>query len=101
MENDKKKPTFEPVSAEEAKKIRATGNKEGRWDSGVRCESGIQDKWAACWLKTDDDPCCYWDNGQEKRGVCVVGPPPYEPEPPYPETFLRLQCKTEPWEDKR
>ena len=30
MENDKKKPTFEPVSAEEAKKIRAFGNKDDR-----------------------------------------------------------------------
>lgn len=71
MENDKKKPTFEPVSAEEAKKIRASGNKDGSWDSGVLCESGVQDAQQACIGKGSGAPCCYMLNGQEKIGKCV------------------------------
>ena len=99
MKNEKMKPTFEPVSVEEAKKIRASGNKDDRQDSGItRCESGIQDKWAACWLKTDNDPCCYWDGGQEKRVICInTNFSTIEP----PSTLLYMMCKTEPWEGNK
>ena len=68
MENDKKKPTFEPISAEEAKKIRATSNNDGRWDSGVLCQSGVSTREEACISKYSGADCCYYEHGMELRG---------------------------------
>ncbi|MDE6344647.1 MAG: hypothetical protein K2L69_07910 [Muribaculaceae bacterium] len=88
MENDKKKPTFEPVSAEEAKKIRATGNKDGQWNSGVLCESGITTREGACIGKSEGADCCYYQNGNELHGKCVeFGLYP-------PGSLLSLKCVT-------
>ena len=89
MENDKKKPTFEPVSAEEAKKIRATGNKDGSWDSGVLCESGITTREGACIGKAEGADCCYMTNGEEQIGKCVeFGSYP-------PTSLLSMKCVVE------
>lgn len=86
MENNKKKPIFEPVSAEEAKKIRASGDKEGRWDSGVLCESGVIGPQQACIGKGIGAACCYMRDGEELHGKCVeFGSYP-------PDTLLSMKC---------
>ena len=71
MENDKKKPTFEPVSAEEAKRIRAyNGGESMTSGSGVECTSGSTDPYAVCQLSHYGQECCYLRNGEEIHGVC-------------------------------
>ena len=67
METDKKKPTFEPISAEEAKKVRATA---GSIDptSATECPSGDRAKERACEGKHYWDECC-WDSSN--YGRCV------------------------------
>lgn len=95
MENNKKNPIFEPVSAEEAKKIRSyKGGESLTSGSGAICESGISDPWQACISMSSGAECCYYENGQEKRGKCVFTNEPPDPYRP-PETFLYTKCKTD------
>ena len=61
---EKKKVTFEPVSAEEAKKIRANGGGE-RFYSDT--ESGSGDIYSACFKKKKNDPCTVAGGGS---GTC-------------------------------
>lgn len=93
MEDNKKKMVFEMVSAEEAKKIRASvSDSRSSWDSGVLCESGVSDPWQACISKPGGATCCYYKNGQQCHGICVeTGGSP-------PDSFLTVKCKTEPFD---
>ena len=69
--NNQKKGVFEPVSAEEAKKIRAYENGNGgSWESGIECASG-GDAVELCFGKYPGAPCCYLYNGKEVYGKCV------------------------------
>ena len=68
MENDKKKPTFEPVSAEEAKKIRAFDSVG--LNSGTECASGDEPKKKACEGKSSGAYCC-WVSDKRYEGRCV------------------------------
>ena len=93
MENDKKKPTFEPISAEEAKKIRAYGESREAPPSGLECQSGGDRMYEPCLGKSEGAWCCYMENGGNVYGRCIVdnsGP-----------ALLHLRCKTQhevgPW----
>lgn len=66
MKDSTKKPVFEPVSAEEAKKIRATVNNDLP-PSGLECSSG--DAYSACYDKSLNDWCCE-DRGDRYYGRC-------------------------------
>lgn len=66
MEDNMKKPVFEPVSAEEAKKIRATANDDVP-PSGLECSSGSA--YAACEGKSEGYWCCE-DRGNRYYGRC-------------------------------
>lgn len=70
MKDDKKKPIFEPITPEEAKKIKASGTYDS-WDSGVLCTSGSTDRYEVCQEKYHGADCCYLDNaGNEIYGKC-------------------------------
>ena len=69
MENDKKKPTFEPVSAEEAKKIRSFDGKD-LFSGTTECASGDEPKKKACEGKSSGAYCC-WVYGKTYEGRCV------------------------------
>ena len=68
MEDNKKKPVFEPVSAEEAKKIRATANHDVP-PSGLECPSGGDREYDSCSGKNEGDWCCF-DSGNKNYGHC-------------------------------
>ena len=86
--NNQKKPTFVPVSVEEAKKIRAyEGTKTPH--SGVECPSGGEDAYSVCMNKSEGDECCYYNNGHEVHGHCVhTGRPPEH----FPDPLYRTEC---------
>ena len=67
METDKKKPTFEPISAEEAKKIRAILDSIDP-TSATECPSGEFAQIIACNGLLEGDECC-WNS--DIRGHCV------------------------------
>lgn len=72
MENNEKKPTFEPVSAEEAKKIRAYREKIITQSGGIDCGSGSHDSYGSCIGKPEGVPCCVTKpNGQNEIGICA------------------------------
>lgn len=71
MKNSKenKKVVFEPISAEEAKKIRAAGNDRMYPPSGLECESGGDRLYDPCEGKEEGEWCCY-DDGKFVYGKC-------------------------------
>lgn len=68
--NDKeiKKSIFEPISAEEAKKIKAY-KEDINPTSATFCTSGEDRRWTACDSQMINDDCC-WDDGQSHYGRC-------------------------------
>lgn len=87
MENNEKKPTFEPVSAEEAKKIRAFREKVDMLSGTVDCGSGFRDPYVACYGKAEGEGCCMRPNGQDVFGVCA---------PTSGTTAFQLKCISDP-----
>lgn len=72
MKNEKMKPTFEPVSAEEAKKIRAFRESVNMQSGTVDCGSGSHDPYAVCSGKAEGAGCCLtMPNGQNVIGYCA------------------------------
>lgn len=70
MKKDEKKPTFEPVSVEEAKKIRANVGSTINPTSATECPSGDKPQLQACKGKSYWDECC-WNSSI--YGRCVNG----------------------------
>ncbi len=68
MKDSTKKPVFEPVSAEEAKKIRATAGEDVP-PSGLECPSGGDREYDSCYGKNEGDWCCI-DLGEKNFGRC-------------------------------
>ena len=72
MEDNKKKPIFEPVSAEEAKKIRAFKEGISPKSGTVDCGSGFHDSYASCATKNYGEACCLTlPNGENVIGYCA------------------------------
>ena len=67
MKNDSKKPVFEPVSIEEAKKIRATRAEGDNPPSGTLCTSGVEN---TCSGKFENDWCCVDTGYRRYYGRC-------------------------------
>lgn len=70
MESNNKKPVFEPISPEEAKKIRAYDNTRENPPSGLECLSGWGSMYDPCIGKGEDDWCCYHSGFSEIHGKC-------------------------------
>lgn len=87
MESQDKKPVFEPVSVEEAKKIRALAGSEREYPpSGLECSSGSDGRFDPCRYKVEWSWCC-WDDGSRHYGRCKKYPTD-------PEGQERLFCDT-------
>lgn len=71
---NKTKSIFEPISSEDAKKIKAYAE-GGRYDSGVECPSGGVDESAACQGKPEGAECCYYGHNGPVRGTCQYDGP--------------------------
>lgn len=89
MKNEKMKPTFEPVSAEEAKRIRAFRDVVESQSGTVDCGSGFIDPYVACSGKGPGVGCCFRPNSQDVFGICA----PASGTVAYP-----LKCITNPTE---
>lgn len=89
IENSNKKTVFEPVSAEEAKKIRgAFTEKNSNKLSGIECPSGGDFIYEPCIGKYEGAICCFHSGANDIYGVCVndeSGP-----------TAYTLRCATDP-----
>lgn len=91
MDDTNKKPTFEPISQEEAKKIRAFEDNEGNTlNSGVDCGSGFDGIETPCLNKPEGADCCYFNNGEEHHGKCVY----YGSDPV--DSFMSMKCIVHP-----
>ena len=93
MDNKNKKPIFEPVSAEEAKQIRATCGKTTDYPpSGLECTSGDGSKYSACKNKEEWSWCC-WNDSTKHYGRCKQNP--VEPDASRPD---HMYCDTTGYE---
>lgn len=87
---ESKKPIFQPVSAEEAKRIRATAGKTTDYPpSGLECTSGEESRYSACRNKPAQEWCCWNDNSTIRYGRCKENP--IEPDPSRPD---HMYCDT-------
>lgn len=72
MKNNKNKTVFEPVSAEEAKKIRAYRENIITQSGAIDCGSGSHDPYSSCIGKPEGVECCVTrPNGQNEIGICA------------------------------
>ncbi|MCM1256189.1 MAG: hypothetical protein NC221_08735 [Duncaniella sp.] len=83
MEHTPKKPAFEPVSDEEAKKIRASSGTRDECESATECFSGADKFTDACVGRGEGCACCV-DN---RYGKC------YYPQNQSGTTGNKLTCK--------
>ncbi|MCM1256188.1 MAG: hypothetical protein NC221_08730 [Duncaniella sp.] len=74
MKDTSKKPAFEPVSDEEAKKIRASSGSLNP-TSATECPSGENAQIVACNGKYEGDQCCY---STDIYGRCRRDGPPWD-----------------------
>lgn len=84
----KKKPIFESISVEEAKKIRAYDGGRDNPPSGLQCASGGDWVYETCLGQYPGAWCCHLENGREVYGKCerdYNGP-----------ALMELRCVTNP-----